>query len=175
MALHHRARSERGSHPSGTPVAIQRATGCASHPLSLEAGEGKSEKHRRAVSLRLGEGPRESRIDQTKPNTSGQCSTIFFGRCRSQKQTHSRRSVALDHRAEAARPSPGTARFSPIQEREARRTALSRSGRGAEKCKNKPIRRRAELKAKQCQGRGPFQMRQARRSSANRRIRRARS
>jgi hypothetical protein len=43
MALHHRrAMSRASSHPSGTPVAIQRATGCAGHPLSLEAREGKS-------------------------------------------------------------------------------------------------------------------------------------
>ena len=41
-ALHlRRARSRAGSHPAGTPVAIRRATGCASHPLSLEAREGK--------------------------------------------------------------------------------------------------------------------------------------
>jgi hypothetical protein len=41
VGLHHRrARSRAGSHPSGTPVAMRRATGCAGHLLS-QAREGK--------------------------------------------------------------------------------------------------------------------------------------
>jgi hypothetical protein len=52
---------------------------------------------------------------------------------KSQKQTHSGDawcSTAVGQ--DALRPSPGAAFFSQIQEREERRTALSRSGRGAE-------------------------------------------
>jgi len=77
---------------------------------------------------------------QTKPNSFGRCSTIFSGSMQSTgdfaETNPFERCVAAPPPSgeDALRPSPGPARFSQkSRKRQARRTALSRSGRGAER------------------------------------------